>query len=64
VVLPDLGDRGIEMLRSEIPDTLDTSEGVSEADKMLLNCLEHVSRARVCCMIYRATLIFSFSLRV
>jgi hypothetical protein len=31
------------------PSTLDDSEGVSEDDKML-NCLEHVSHARVCCL--------------
>jgi hypothetical protein len=36
------------------PSTLDDSEGVSEDDKMLLNCLEHVSHARVCCLTSRA----------
>jgi hypothetical protein len=36
------------------PSTLDDSEGVSEDDKMLLNCLKHVSHARVCCLTSRA----------
>jgi hypothetical protein len=28
-------------------------EKVSEDDKMLLNCLEHVSHAKVCCLSYQ-----------
>jgi hypothetical protein len=52
------------MLRNEGPGTLDTSEGISEDDKMLLNCLEHVSHARVCYFISPAKLTFSFSLRL
>jgi hypothetical protein len=46
------------MLRSGIPSMLDSSAGVSKDDKMLLNCMEHVSRARVCHLIWTARLTF------
>jgi hypothetical protein len=36
------------------PRALDDSGSVSEDDKMLLNCLEHVSHVRVCCLTSRA----------
>jgi hypothetical protein len=58
-VLLDLGGQGIEMLWSEGPSTLDTIKGISEDDKMLLNCPEHVSYARVCYLICHARLTFS-----
>jgi hypothetical protein len=34
------------------PNTLEGRQGMSEDDKMLLDCLEHVSCARVCCLFY------------
>jgi hypothetical protein len=61
-MLVDLDGRGVELLRGASPSTLDTSEGVSEDGKMLLNCLEHVSQVRVCYLICCTRLIFSFSL--
>jgi hypothetical protein len=46
------------------PSRLDDSEGVSKDDKILLNCLEHVSNARVCCLTSRAEMtLCSFSSR-
>jgi hypothetical protein len=50
--------RVFEMLRSGIPSMLDSSAGVSKDDKMLLNCMEHVSRVRVCHLIWTARLTF------
>jgi hypothetical protein len=64
-VVLDLGGQGVEVvLRSEGPTTLDTSEGISEEDKMLLSCLEHVSHVSMCYVIGSARLTFSFSLRL
>jgi hypothetical protein len=60
-MLLDLGGGGARMLCSEGPDTLDTNEGIFEDDKMLLNCREHVSYARVCFLIGDVILNFSFS---
>jgi hypothetical protein len=34
------------------PNTVGDSEGVFEDDKMLLNCLEHVSYVKVFCLTY------------
>jgi hypothetical protein len=46
------------------PSTLDGSEDVPKDDKMLLNCLEHVSHARVYCLTSRAKVTLrSFSFR-
>jgi hypothetical protein len=63
-VLLDLGGGGAEVFCNEGPGMLDTSEGISEDDKMLLNCLEHVSYMRVCYLIGPVKLNFSFSLKL
>jgi hypothetical protein len=45
-MLVNLGGRG------SCASTLEGREGMSEDDKMLLDYLEHVSCARVCCSTY------------
>jgi hypothetical protein len=47
-VLLDLGGQGSEMPRNEGPTILDSSGHWSKDDKMMLNCLEHVSCAEQC----------------
>jgi hypothetical protein len=47
-MLVDLGARAVG------PSTLGGSEGTSDNDKMLLNCLEHVSCARVYCLTHQS----------
>jgi hypothetical protein len=55
-MLVDLGDQNVG------PSRLDDREGMSEDDKMLPKCLEHVSHARVCCLTSRAEItLCSFS---
>jgi hypothetical protein len=50
-VLIVLGGREIEVPCDKDPVVVDFSGAVSEDDKVLLNCLEHVSRVGVCYLI-------------
>jgi hypothetical protein len=50
-VLFDLGGSETEVPHDEGLAMEDSSGAMSEDDKMLLNCLEHVSWARVCYLV-------------
>jgi hypothetical protein len=50
-VLLVLGGGETEVLRDDGPVMVESNRAMSKDDKMLLNCLEHVSRTRVCYLI-------------
>jgi hypothetical protein len=50
-LLPVADPKEVEVLRGEGPLMVDSAKAISEEDKMILNCLDHVSRMEVCCLI-------------
>jgi hypothetical protein len=61
-VSPTQGNEGVEVPQDEGPFKVDSAGAVSEEDKMLLDCLEHVSCRKVCCLLinYFTRLTFAF----
>jgi hypothetical protein len=50
LIFPD--DRGTEEPCNKGPTMVNSGGAMSKSDKMLLNCLEHVSHAKACYLVY------------